>query len=346
MSDVRCEWLQPVIVVPNVKETVAFYTDKLGFEAEFLWGEPPTHAGIKFDGKTIQLSEGKAVPHGVRLYLAVWDAPKLLREYRAAGVEVVEELADKPWGQREFVVKDNNGLLLCIGQPIPPEKIIIERETFEARLETRLLRVIREVAASKDMTLGEMLEETLLHSFEAMPDGNVANPHTQETHALIEQLRRKHEMHFDGHASYSFSESSESQAKSPAKLGLYQPILIVSDVAETVQFYQEKLGFRHLYPEQADAFLAADFAIVERDEVIFMFKAFEGGAPRPNPTVHEWATHDAFIFVKDPDALCEEFKARGVEIVKEVGDSDSSTHDFHFRDNNGYVFSCGHPTRA
>src|SRR5690606_22481404 len=89
MVDVRCEWLQPVVVVPNVKETVAFYTEKLGFEVEFLWGDPPTHAGIQFDGKTIQLSEGQANPEGVRLYLSVWDAPKLLRQYRAAGVEVV-----------------------------------------------------------------------------------------------------------------------------------------------------------------------------------------------------------------------------------------------------------------
>lgn len=206
MTTVKCEWLQPVLVVPNVKATVEYYREKLGFEVEFLWGDPPTHAGVRFDGKTIQLTEGTASLEGVRLYLSVWDAPKLLRQYRAAGVEIVEELDDKAWGQREFVVKDNNGLLLCIGQPIPQEKIEIERENFEARIETRLLAVIREVAACKNMTLGEMLEETLLHSFEVMPDGQAANPHTPETHRLIEQLREKHRLNFDAHASYRFVE--------------------------------------------------------------------------------------------------------------------------------------------
>lgn len=206
MARVKCEWLQPVVVVPDVRATVEYYREKLGFEVEFLWGDPPTHAGVKFDDKTIQLSQGTASLDGLRLYLSVWDAPQLLRQYRAAGVEIVEELEDKAWGQREFVVKDLNGLLLCIGQPIPPDKIEIERESFEARIEKRLLAVMREVAQSKQMSLGEMLEETLLHTLEVMPDGNVANPHTQETHALIEKLRDKHQLNFDAHACYRFAE--------------------------------------------------------------------------------------------------------------------------------------------
>ena len=126
-------------------------------------------------------------------------------------------------------------------------------------------------------------------------------------------------------------------------MGPYQPLLIVSDVAETTRFYLEKLGFRHLYPDQADAFLEGDFAIVERDDVILMFKAVEGGAPRPNHTVHEWATHDAFIFVKDPEALCAELQSRGVRVVKELAATEWGTREFQFQDNNGYVFSCGHP---
>lgn len=131
--------------------------------------------------------------------------------------------------------------------------------------------------------------------------------------------------------------------KSKAKLGLYQPLLIVADVAATAAFYREKLGFDFLYPEQAEAHLEGDFAILERDEVILMFKAVEGGVPRPNHTVHEWAPHDAFIFVEEPEALLVELRDNGVEITKELGDPEAGARSFHFRDNNGYVFCCGHP---
>jgi hypothetical protein len=59
------------------------------------------------------------------------------------------------------------------------------------------------------MTVGEALEETLLHSFEPMPDfegQGVASPHTQRTLAVIQQLKRKYGVDYETHASYRFTE--------------------------------------------------------------------------------------------------------------------------------------------
>jgi hypothetical protein len=44
---------------------------------------------------------------------------------------------------------------------------------------------MEDLAAHKNMTIGEMLEETVLHSFEKMLEGGVASPHTQKTLAYI-----------------------------------------------------------------------------------------------------------------------------------------------------------------
>jgi catechol 2,3-dioxygenase-like lactoylglutathione lyase family enzyme len=122
------------------------------------------------------------------------------------------------------------------------------------------------------------------------------------------------------------------------------PFFIVADVAETAQYYRSKLGFEFFAPEQAAAQLEGDFAMLKRDGIVLMFKAVENGRPRPNHTVHPHATHDAFIHVRDPGRLCEELRAKGVRITKEVEQTEWNTREFHFADNNGYVFCCGHST--
>ena len=61
----------------------------------------------------------------------------------------------------------------------------------------------------------------------------------------------------------------------------YQPLLIVSDVAETAEFYRSKLGFEFVDTEQAAAQLEGDFAMLRRDEVVIMFRAVKNGKPLP-----------------------------------------------------------------
>ena len=82
----------------------------------------------------------------------------------------------------------------------------IDRVSVTARIEKRLLALMEDLAAHKNMTIGEMLEETVLHSFEKMPEGGVASPHTQKNLAYIQELKEKHEINYDTHASYRFVE--------------------------------------------------------------------------------------------------------------------------------------------
>jgi hypothetical protein len=65
-----------------------------------------------------------------------------------------------------------------------------------------------DLAKHKNMTVGETLEEMLLHSFEKLPEGEsgVASPHTDKTLAYIKELKKKHGIDYDCHASYRFTE--------------------------------------------------------------------------------------------------------------------------------------------
>jgi len=64
----------------------------------------------------------------------------------------------------------------------------IERVPFETRIEKRLAALLADLARHKNMTLAEMLEETFLHTFEKVPGGGVASPHTGKTLAYIQEL--------------------------------------------------------------------------------------------------------------------------------------------------------------
>ena len=76
------------------------------------------------------------------------------------------------------------------------------------------------------------------------------------------------------------------------------PFFIVKNLAVSIDFYNQKLGFETdlLIPEE-DPF----FGIVSRDNVkIFLKHITEFIHPVPNHIRHEWARWDAFIFTPDP----------------------------------------------
>ena len=73
------------------------------------------------------------------------------------------------------------------------------------RLEKRLAAALADLAAHKQMSLSSCLEETLLHTFEPYGDG-VASPHTKSDLRFIQELKQKHGIDYDSHASYRFVE--------------------------------------------------------------------------------------------------------------------------------------------
>lgn len=204
---IDCEKHHPGLSVTSVPEAVDFYTTKLGFTLGFLWGEPPTMAGVNLDRVQIFLQQGTPSPAGCALHFVVGNADVLFDYQRANGVEVLEPPGDRSYGLRDFSVRDLHGYALTFGHHIynagPP--IEIERETVTVRLEKRLAAVLRDLAEHKRMSLTSCLEETLLHTFEPLGDG-VASPHTAGDLRHIQALKAKHGIDYDSHGSYRFVE--------------------------------------------------------------------------------------------------------------------------------------------
>jgi catechol 2,3-dioxygenase-like lactoylglutathione lyase family enzyme len=204
---VDCERHHPSLAVRDVRTALDFYMTKLGFTLGFTWGEPPTMAGVNLGSVQMFLERGTPCPSGCSVFFVVGDADELHAFHRANGVEVVEAPGDREYGLRDYMVKDLDGYHLSFGQYIYSggEPLEIERVTVPLRLEKRLAALLTDLAKYKRMSVSGCLEEILLHTNEPLGDG-VASPHTKGQLRYIQELKKKHGIDYDSHASYRFVE--------------------------------------------------------------------------------------------------------------------------------------------
>jgi hypothetical protein len=135
----------------------------------------------------------------------VGDADALFAFQSAQGLEVVEPPGDRPYGLRDYRVRDLHGYLLGFGHHIysTGPALPIERVPLTVRLEKRLAGLLQDLAAHKRMSVGSCLEETLLHTLDGV------GPHTRSDLRHIQELKEKHGIDYDSHASYRFLEKTE-----------------------------------------------------------------------------------------------------------------------------------------
>ena len=112
---VECDETFAGLAVSDVTAAVDFYTTQLGFKLGFTWGgPPPTFAGVKLGKVEVFLQKGTPDPKGCCVYFHVDDADTLYEFHRAKGVEVAQEIADREYGMRDYVVRDLNGYYLSL----------------------------------------------------------------------------------------------------------------------------------------------------------------------------------------------------------------------------------------
>jgi uncharacterized glyoxalase superfamily protein PhnB len=207
-SGVECNQLFPTLRVTDLNTAIDFYTNRLRFTLRFTWGEPFTYAGVDLGTTTVHLSrDAREGAGGAEVNFLVGNADELYQIHLANGVEVVVPIDDRDYGIRDYSIKDPFGNFLGFGHYIYNQgpAVKIERVEVPVRLEKRLAALLQDLAEHKRMSVSSCLEEMLLHSFERVGDG-VASPHTLHTLKYIEELRLKHGIDYDVHASYRFVE--------------------------------------------------------------------------------------------------------------------------------------------
>lgn len=131
---------------------------------------------------------------------------------------------------------------------------------------------------------------------------------------------------------------TSSNNNTEQKLYGIAPYLIVDDIFQSAEFYRDKLGFTfdRIWGEPPQ------FVIVHRDGAYLMLKSIGSpGHVRPNHKVYEDACWDAYIWVKDADALYEELRSRNVKITRAIENAPYGCRDFDVEDNSGYILCFG-----
>ena len=98
------------------------------------------------------------------------------------------------------------------------EPVRVERVQLGVRVEKRMVKVLKGLAEFNGITLGQLLENIVLHSFEAVPgqEGEMAaSPHGKRALAAIADLKRIYGMNYDTHATYQFREDDAREAPTP-----------------------------------------------------------------------------------------------------------------------------------
>lgn len=113
------------------------------------------------------------------------------------------------------------------------------------------------------------------------------------------------------------------------------PQFFTTDMAATLAYYKDKLGFECVGTWQDPP----SYAIVARDNHKIHFRFAE--APTPNPDKYADELLDAYLFIENADALYAEYQARGVEFTRKLGDTPWQTREFVVKDCDGRLLAFG-----
>jgi len=108
--------IEAQLFVANIKSSCDFYTNKLGFAVEFIYGDPPYYGQVVRDNARLNLrlvfepvfvADVRKREHLLSASITVATAneiKQLFLSYQAAGVSFHQALKKEPWGARTFIV--------------------------------------------------------------------------------------------------------------------------------------------------------------------------------------------------------------------------------------------------
>ncbi|TIL71293.1 MAG: glyoxalase [Mesorhizobium sp.] len=126
----------PVLMTGDVAGTKAFYVAHFGFKPLFEsdWyvhlqstEDRRVNLGIvQGDHETIP-EEGRGRASGLLINFEVKNPDAIYERVIAAGLPILRTLRDEAFGQRHFITKDPNGVLIDVIKPIPPSAEFLEQ---------------------------------------------------------------------------------------------------------------------------------------------------------------------------------------------------------------------------
>jgi uncharacterized glyoxalase superfamily protein PhnB len=115
--------VSPFIPVNHLRNTPDYYRDELGFYDEWLWGE--IDGGIRRDDMQLIFTEEPEFTNTINNenthFVLIWfvdNVDEVYLEFKQRNIKFEADIENKPWGIREFTIKDINGYIIRISESI------------------------------------------------------------------------------------------------------------------------------------------------------------------------------------------------------------------------------------
>ena len=116
-------YLSPTLAVRDMKKTIEYYTESLGFKLGMTFPSPesPEYADMSKDGMVLMflpavnlgIGNDENLGTGVNLYMQIdGSIDAYYDEVKEKGVKITADIKDESFGIRDFTVEDINGYQL------------------------------------------------------------------------------------------------------------------------------------------------------------------------------------------------------------------------------------------
>lgn len=120
-------YISPMLAVRNMKQTIQFYRDSLGFKMGMAFpdADNPEYIDFSEDGmvlmfipaENVGINKEEKLGVGVNMYMQIdGDIDEYYSKLKNKGVKIVVDIKGEPYGIRDFTVEDINGYKLTFNQ--------------------------------------------------------------------------------------------------------------------------------------------------------------------------------------------------------------------------------------
>jgi catechol 2,3-dioxygenase-like lactoylglutathione lyase family enzyme len=118
------------LFVADIQASCDFYTDKLGFAVDFVYGDPPFYAQVTRDNARLSfrhmdepvfagdIREREALLSASITVAGADEIKQLFLSYQAMDVPFHQTLKQEPWGATTLIVVDPDGNLILFAGPV------------------------------------------------------------------------------------------------------------------------------------------------------------------------------------------------------------------------------------
>lgn len=114
----KFEKSNPILYSRDVKRSLSFYTEVLGFDDCWEWGDPTDFGGVVKDGVEIFFCLNDQGHPGTWIAIILDNVDEYYQQIKGKGAKILVEPVDREWNMREMLIEDPDGHIIRFGNRI------------------------------------------------------------------------------------------------------------------------------------------------------------------------------------------------------------------------------------